>query len=125
MNNSFYQYKIIISFSILILNKQIFSFNIKTIMSYFFQVVNKNQQGIVLITTDYLCEETTKGDLLSLSLPSFYKIQDFYGKWYSKFSLYISNNDFIYEVSDKGYSIASDLNKKISGKYFLIIYATK
>ena len=94
-------------------------------MSYFFQVVNKNSQGVVLITTEYLCEETTKGDLLSLSLPSFYKIKEFYGKWYPNFSLYISNNDFIYQTIKEEYLIAKDLDKIIKGKYFLIIYATK
>ena len=55
-------------------------------MSYFFQIAYKNSQGIVFITAEYLCEETTKGNLLMLSLPSFYKIQYFYGKWYRKFS---------------------------------------
>ena len=46
-------------------------------MSYFFQVSSKNSNGIVFITTEYLCEETTKGNLLTLALPSFYNIQKF------------------------------------------------
>ena len=33
-------------------------------MSYFFQVVSKNHQGIIFSNTEYLCEETTKGNLL-------------------------------------------------------------
>ena len=94
-------------------------------MSYFFQVSSKNSNGIVFMLTEYLCEETTKGDLLSLALPSFYKIQNFYGKWYNHFSLYISNNDFLYEVNHENYTIASDLNTIVNGKYFLIIYAIK
>ena len=94
-------------------------------MSYFFQIANKNSKGIVFITTEYLCEETTKGNLLSLSLPSFYKIKDFYDKWYSRFSLYISNNEFLYETFNDEYSFAPNLNHIVSGKYFLIIYATK
>ena len=94
-------------------------------MSYFFQIANKNSKGIVFMTPEYLCEETTKGNLLMLSLPSFYKIQNFYGKWYSKFSLYISNNEFLYEVTNEDYSVAPNLNQIVSGKYFLIIYAIK
>ena len=94
-------------------------------MSYFFQVVSKNHQGIIFSNTEYLCEETTKGNLLMLSLPSFYKIQYFYGKWYRKFSLYISNNEFLYEVTNEDYSVAPNLNQIVSGKYFLIIYAIK
>ena len=94
-------------------------------MSYFFQISSKNSDGIVFITTEYLCEETTKGDLLTLALPSFYKIQNFYGKWYQNFSLYISNNDFLYEVNHDEYTIAPDLSSIVSGKYFLIIYAIK
>ena len=97
----------------------------KTNMSYFFQVSSKNHNGIVFITTEYLCEETTKGDLLTLALPSFYKIQNFYGKWFSQFSLYVSNNEFLYEVNHDEYTIASNLNALVSGKYFLIIYAIK
>ena len=46
-------------------------------MSYFFKVVYKNHQGIVFSNDEYLCETTTKAELLSLSLPSFYKIQNF------------------------------------------------
>ena len=94
-------------------------------MSYFFQVSSKNSNGIVFITTEYLCEETTKGNLLSLALPSFYKIQKFYSKWFSYFSLYISNNEFLYEVNQENYTIATDLNTIVTGKYFLIIYAIK
>ena len=92
-------------------------------MSYFFQVINRNPSGIVFITTEYLCEETTKGDLLTLSLPSFYNIQNFYKTWFSRFSLYISNNEFLYEVNQDEYLIASNLSSIVSGKYFLIIYA--
>ena len=94
-------------------------------MSYFFKVVYKNHQGIVFSNDEYLCETTTKAELLSLSLPSFYKIQNFYGTWFTKFSLYISNNEFLYETDCQNYSFATDLNKIISGKYFLIIYANK
>ena len=92
-------------------------------MSYFFQVSSKNSNGIVFITTEYLCETTTKGDLLTLALPSFYNIQKFYKTWFSHFSLYISNNAFLYEVKQDEYLVASDLNTIVSGKYFLIIYA--
>ena len=94
-------------------------------MSYFFQVSNKNPNGVMFITTEYLCEETTKGDLLTLALPSFYAIQNFYKTWFSHFSLYISNNEFLYEVNQNEYLIASDLSKIVSGKYFLIIYAIR
>ena len=94
-------------------------------MSYFFQVSSKNSNGIVFITTEYLCEETTKGNLLTLALPSFYKIQIFYGKWFSHFSLYVSNNEFLYEVKQDEYTITSDLNTVVTGKYFLIIYAVR
>ena len=94
-------------------------------MSYFFQMISKNSQGIVFSNKEYLCEETTKANLLSLALPSFYKIQQFYRRWYSRFSLYISNNDFLYKVDNEKYSFAPDLNKKITGKYYLIIYAAK
>ena len=94
-------------------------------MSYFFQVASKNHQGIIFSNTEYLCEETTKANLISLALPSFYKIQNFYGKWYSRFSLYISNNEFLYEVNDDNYSFTHDLNTLVTGKYYLIIYATK
>ena len=94
-------------------------------MSYFFQVISRNPNGIVFITTEYLCEETTKGDLLTLSLPSFYNIQNFYKTWFSRFSLYVSNNEFLYEVNQDEYTIASDLNTIVSGKYFLIIYAVR
>ena len=92
-------------------------------MSYFFQVSNKNPNGVMFITTEYLCEETTKGDLLTLALPSFYNIQKFYKTWFSRFSLFISNNEFLYEVNQDEYTIASNLNTIVSGKYFLIIYA--
>ena len=94
-------------------------------MSYFFQVISRNPNGIVFITTEYLCEETTKGDLLTLSLPSFYNIQNFYKTWFSHFSLFISNNEFLYEVNQDEYLIASNLSSIVSGKYFLIIYAVR
>ena len=94
-------------------------------MSYFFQVSNKNPNGVMFITTEYLCEETTKGDLLTLALPSFYNIQKFYKTWFSHFSLYVSNNEFLYEVNQDEYLIASNLNTIVSGKYFLIIYAVR
>ena len=94
-------------------------------MSYFFQVLSRNPNGIVFITTEYLCEETTKGDLLTLSLPSFYNIQNFYKTWFSRFSLYISNNEFLYEVNQDEYLIASNLSSIVSGKYFLMIYAVR
>ena len=94
-------------------------------MSYFFQVSNKTPNGIVFITTEYLCEDTNKNNLLILALPSFYKIQQFYGKWFNSFSLFVSNNEFIYSASKDEYCFACDLNKPVTGKYFLIIYATK
>ena len=94
-------------------------------MSYFFQVLSRNPNGIVFITTEYLCEETTKGDLLTLSLPSFYNIQNFYKTWFSRFSLYISNNEFLYEVNQDEYLIATNLSSIVSGKYFLMIYAVR
>ena len=94
-------------------------------MDYFFQVCFRNNQGIKFSNKEYLCEETTKGNLISLALPSFYKIKDFYGKWYSRFSLYVYNNDFLYEVNGDNYSFARDLNSIITGKYYLVIYATK
>ena len=94
-------------------------------MSYFFQVSSKNSNGIVFITTEYLCEETTKGDLLTLALPSFYLIQKFYKTWFSHFSLYVSNNEFLYESNKEEYTIASNLNTIVTGKYFLIIYAIR
>ena len=94
-------------------------------MSYFFQVSNKNPNDVMFITTEYLCEETTKGDLLTLALPSFYNIQKFYKTWFSHFSLYVSNNEFLYEVNQDEYTIASNLNTIVSGKYFLIIYAVR
>ena len=94
-------------------------------MNYFFQVCFRNNQGIKFSNKEYLCEETTKGNLISLALPSFYKIKDFYGRWYSRFSLYVYNNDFLYEVNGDNYSFARDLNSIITGKYYLVIYATK
>ena len=94
-------------------------------MSYFFNVVNKNENGMVFITTEYLCEDTTKSNLLMLALPSFYGIHYFYKKYYNKFSLYVSNNEFLYELTDEDYKIGSNMNNIISGKYFLIIYANK
>ena len=94
-------------------------------MDYFFQVCFRNNQGIKFSNKEYLCEETTKANLISLALPSFYKIKDFYGRWYSRFSLYVYNNDFLYEVNGDNYSFARDLNSIITGKYYLVIYATK
>ena len=94
-------------------------------MNYFFQICFRNEQGIIFSNKEYLCEETTKANLISLALPSFYKIKDFYGRWYSRFSLYVYNNDFLYEVNGDNYSIARDLNSIITGKYYLVIYATK
>ena len=80
---------------------------------------------MIFSNKEYLCEETTKANLISLALPSFYKIKDFYGRWYSRFSLYVYNNDFLYEVNRDNYSFACDLNSIITGKYYLVIYATK
>ena len=94
-------------------------------MDYFFQLRFRNNQGIIFSNKEYLCEETTKANLISLALPSFYKIKDFYGRWYSRFSLYVYNNDFLYEVNGDNYSFARDLNSIITGKYYLVIYATK
>ena len=94
-------------------------------MDYFFQVCFRNNQGIIFSNKEYLCEETTKANLISLALPSFYKIKNFYGRWYSRFSLYVYNNDFLYEVNGDNYSFARDLNSIITGKYYLVIYATK
>ena len=94
-------------------------------MDYFFQVCFRNNQGIIFSNKEYLCEETTKANLISLALPSFYKIKDFYGKWYSRFSLYVYNNDFLYEVNGDNYSFARDLNSIITGKYYLVIYASR
>ena len=91
-------------------------------MSYFFQVANKNQQGIVLITTEYLCEDTNKNNLLILGLPCFYKIKDFYGKWFNSFTMYVSNNEFLYSAIKDKYSFACNLNTPVTGKYYLIIY---
>ena len=94
-------------------------------MNYFFQVCFRNNQRMIFSNKEYLCEETTKANLISLALPSFYKIKDFYGRWYSRFSLYVYNNDFLYEVNGDNYSFARDLNSIITGKYYLVIYATK
>ena len=94
-------------------------------MDYFFQVCFRNNQGIIFSNKEYLCEETTKANLISLALPSFYKIKDFYGKWYSRFSLYVYNDDFLYEVNGDNYSFARDLNSIITGKYYLVIYASR
>ena len=94
-------------------------------MNYFFQICFRNEQGIIFSNKEYLCEETTKANLISLALPSFYKIKDFYGRWYSRFSLYVYNNDFLYEVNGDNYSFARDLNSIITEKYYLVIYATK
>ena len=94
-------------------------------MNYFFQICFRNEQGIIFSNKEYLCEETTKANLISLALPSFYKIKDFYGRWYSRFSLYVYNNEFLYEVNGDNYSITRDSNTIIAGKYYLVIYATK
>ena len=94
-------------------------------MDYFFQVCFRNNQGIIFSNKEYLCEETTKANLISLALPSFYKIKDFCGKWYSRFSLYVYYNDFLYEVNGDNYSFARDLNSIITGKYYLVIYASR
>ena len=94
-------------------------------MNYFFQVCFRNNQRMIFSNKEYLCEETTKADLISLALPSFYKIKDFYGRWYSRFSLYVYNNDFLYEVNGDNYSFARDLNSIITGKYYLVIYASR
>ena len=94
-------------------------------MNYFFQLCFRNEQGIIFSNKEYLCEETTKANLISLALPSFYKIKDFYGRWYSRFSLYVYNNDFLYEVNGDNYSFARDLNSIITGKYYLVIYASR
>ena len=94
-------------------------------MNYFFQICFRNEQGIIFSNKEYLCEETKKANLISLALPSFYKIKDFYGRWYSRFSLYVYNNDFLYEVNGDNYSFARDLNSIITGKYYLVIYASR
>ena len=94
-------------------------------MNYFFQVCFRNNQRMIFSNKEYLCEETTKANLISLALPSFYKIKDFYGRWYSRFSLYVYNNDFLYEVNRDNYSFARDLNSIITGKYYLVIYASR
>ena len=94
-------------------------------MNYIFQICFRNEQGIIFSNKEYLCEQTTKANLISLALPSFYKIKDFYGRWYSRFSLYVYNNDFLYEVNGDNYSFARDLNSIITGKYYLVIYASR
>ena len=93
-------------------------------MNYFFQVRFRNKQRMIFSNKEYLCEETTKGDLLYLALPSLLKIRKFYRIWYSRFTLYVQNN-FIYELTRESYTLAQDLNSKITGKYYLVIYATK
>ena len=96
-------------------------------MDYFFKFVLKNDRGLKFSNKEYLCEETTKGNLLYLALPSFRRIKNFYGRWYSRFSLYVhdTKNKFIYEVNGENYTLASDLSSKITGKYYLIIYASR
>ena len=94
-------------------------------MSYFFKLIHKDYKRLTFITTEYLCEETTKSDLLQLGLPNFYKIYDYYKQWYHKFSLYVTNNELLYEVTNEDYKIGSEINKIISGKYLLIIYVFK
>ena len=93
-------------------------------MNYFFQLCFRNNQSIIFSNKEYLCEETTKGDLLYLALPSLLRIRKFYRIWYSRFTLYVQNN-FIYELTRENYTLAQDLNSKITGKYYLVIYATK
>ena len=93
-------------------------------MNYFFQVRFRNKQRMIFSNKEYLCEETTKGDLLYLALPSLLRIRKFYRIWYSRFTLYVQNN-FIYELTKESYTLAPDLNSKITGKYQLTIYATK
>ena len=93
-------------------------------MNYFFQLCFRNNQSIIFSNKEYLCEETTKGDLLYLALPSLLRIRKFYRIWYSRFTLYVQNN-FIYELTRESYTLAQDLNFKITGKYYLAIYATK
>ena len=93
-------------------------------MNYFFQLCFRNNQSIIFSNKEYLCEETTKGDLLYLALPSLLRIRKFYRIWYSRFTLYVQNN-FIYELTRESYTLARDLNSKITGKYYLVIYATK
>ena len=93
-------------------------------MNYFFQVCFRNNQGMIFSNKEYLCEETTKGNLLYLALPSIRIIKKFYRKWYSRFTLYVQDK-FIYGVNRESYTLASDLNSKITGKYQLTIYASK
>ena len=93
-------------------------------MNYFFQVRFRNNQRMIFSNKEYLCEETTKGDLLYLALPSLLRIRKFYRIWYSRFTLYVQNN-FIYELTRESYTLARDLNSIITGKYYLVIYATK
>ena len=91
-------------------------------MDYFFQVRFRNKQIMIFSNEEYLCEETTKRNLLYLALPSLLRIRKFYKKWYSRFTLYVQN-EFIYELNRKSYTLAPD--SKITGKYRLTIYATK
>ena len=93
-------------------------------MNYFFQLCFRNNQSIIFSNKEYLCEETTKGDLLYLALPSLLRIRKFYRIWYSRITLYVQNN-FIYELTRESYTLAQDLNSIITGKYYLVIYATK
>ena len=95
-------------------------------MSYFFKLIHKDSHRMVFITTEYLCEETTKSDLLQLGLTGFYKIYDYYKRWgISNISLYVSNNEFLYELTNEDYKIGSDMNKIINGKYFLIVFVNR
>ena len=84
-------------------------------MNYFFQVCFRNNQRMIFSNKEYLCEETTKGDLLYLALPSLLRIRKFYRIWYSRFTLYVQNN-FIYELTRESYTLAQDLNSKITEK---------
>ena len=80
-----------------------------------------------LSNKEYLCEEATKANLIYLALPSFHKIKEVYRKWYFRFSLYVftTENIFLYELAGENYSVASDLGSKITGKYYLVIYASR
>ena len=46
-------------------------------MNYFFQVCFRNNQRMIFSNKEYLCEETTKANLISLALPSFLQNQRF------------------------------------------------
>ena len=94
-------------------------------MNYFFQVRFRNKQRMIFSNEEYLCEETTKRDLLYLALPSLFRIRKSYRKWYSRFTLYVNETVFLYELTKENLTLAPDLDSKITGKYRLTIYATK